>query len=93
MTVIMTWLELDSPADAFFHAFQQQAIKRKVMPDRSLITIYLTPNQNATNEAARSLCLDQDEMEADWERTVEWLEKNRRERSPHIFGTINAEGD
>jgi hypothetical protein len=92
VTVINVWLYLDSSADAFFHLFQQQASKRKTMPDRSLITIYLTPDRDATDEAAHALSLDQDDMEADWDRTVEWLERNRREQSPHLFGTVDVEG-
>jgi hypothetical protein len=92
VTIIQVWLFLDNSADAFFHAFQKLVSKRKTMPDRSLITIYLKPDRNATDEAAHALSLDQDDMEADWDRIVELLERNRNEHSPHFFGTVDVEG-
>lgn len=92
MTVIKTWLDLDGSADAFFVAFQQQASKRRAIPDRSSLTIYLKTEQNQPDHAAYPLELDEVELDADWSQTVKWLEKNKREHPPHIFGTI-PEGD
>ena len=91
MTTFNVWLDLDGPAEAFFLAFQQQVSKRKEILDRSLITIYLKTEQQSPDVTEHPLCLGPDELDADWEPTVEWLENNKREKSPHIYGTIEVD--
>lgn len=93
MTVVKVWLDLDNHAEGFFLAFQQQASKRRTMPDRSSMTIHFKTEQNAPDDAAYSLTLDQEDLDADWGEAVLWLEKNKRELSPHIYGRVVVGGD
>jgi hypothetical protein len=86
------WLDLDSPSNAFFLAFSKEAGKRRAMPDRNSLTIYLKPEQHTPDVAAYPLSLDEESLDADWFGTVKWLDENKRERSPHVFGTV-SEGD
>lgn len=43
------------------------------------------------DEEARPLSLAEDDLEADWEMTTEWLEANRRDKPPHIYGVVEME--
>jgi hypothetical protein len=86
------WLDLSAHGEAFYKAFQQQAVKqRKNILDRATITIQLKKDRTVPDEAAYLLSLDEEDLEADWETTVEWLEANRRDKSPHIYGVVEIE--
>ena len=91
VTTFNVWLDLDDPADAFFLTFQQQVSKRKTIHDRSTMTIYLKPERQSPNNIAYPLSLDSDSLDADWIVTKEWLEENKKDRPPHIFGTIEVD--
>jgi hypothetical protein len=43
------------------------------------------------DEEACPLSLAEDDLEADWEMITEWLEANRRDKSPHIYGVVEME--
>jgi hypothetical protein len=91
-TTLNIWLDLNAHGEAFYKAFQQQAVKqRKNILDRATITIQLKKDRTVPDEAAYLLSLDEEDLEADWETTVEWLEANRRDKSPHIYGVVEIE--
>ena len=92
MTTFNVWLDLNAHCDAFYKAFQQLAAKqRKSILDRATITIQLKNDKNMPDEEACPLSLAEDDLEADWEMITEWLEANRRDKSPHIYGVVEME--
>jgi hypothetical protein len=90
-TPINVWLDLHGRGEAFFHAFQQLCAKRKGEFDRSRTLILLKPDKHAPEDEAYALSLDEDEMDADWETTVAWIEEHRRDKSPHLYGEVRVE--
>jgi len=91
-TTLNVWLDLNAHGEAFYKAFQQQATKqRKDILDRATMTILLKKDKSIPDEEAYALSLDEDDLEADWETTLEWLDANRRDKSPHICGMVKKE--
>jgi hypothetical protein len=89
-TTLNVWLDLSAHGEAFYRSFQQQAVKqRKTILDRAMMTIKLKNDKNTSDEESYSLSLDEEELEADWETTREWLDENRRDKSPHIYGVMD----
>ncbi|KAF2686955.1 hypothetical protein K458DRAFT_402477 [Lentithecium fluviatile CBS 122367] len=89
-TPMKVWIELRAPGEAFFEAFQQQVQKRKGMFERSQVTIYLKKDKKTPDDEACELSLDMNDLEADWEATVEWLEENRRGEPPRVYGRVQV---
>lgn len=87
-TPLNIWLEMSAPAEAFFQTFQQQADKRRRMFDRGEVTILLKGEKSAPDGEAYPLSIAEDDLEADWEETLSWVNENRRETSPHIYGRV-----
>jgi hypothetical protein len=87
------WLDTSAPGEAFYDTFQQHFGKRKVISDRVELKIYLKSDKQSPDDEAYALSLDADELDADWETTVSWLEENKREKSPHIYGKVEIEGE
>jgi hypothetical protein len=90
VTPMATWLDLRAPAEAFFKAFQHVVEKRKGIFERDTMTLYLKKDKQTPDDEAYPLSLEADELEADWERTVEWLQDNRREKPPHVYGRVQV---
>jgi hypothetical protein len=89
-TTLNVWLDLSAHGEAFYRSFQQQAVKqRKTILDRAMMTIKLKNDKNTPDDESYPLSLDEEELEADWETTREWLDENRRDTSPHIYGVMD----
>ena len=86
------WLDLHAPGEDFFKTFQRLVEKRKGIFDRTNITIYLKKDKLTPSDEAYPLSLDVDDLEADWDTTVAWLQDNKRDKSPHVYGTVLSEG-
>ena len=82
------WLELDHHAQAFLQAIQQQVNKRRQVHDWTSVMIDLKTEQQSPDSSAYEISLHPDDLDADWETHVAWLEVNKRDNSPHIFGTV-----
>ena len=92
-TTLNVWLDLNEYGEDFYQAFQQQAAKqRKDVLDRTTMRIQLKKDKNLPYEEAYPLSLDEDELEADWETTCEWLNSNKRDKMPHIYGVVETDG-
>ncbi|KAI4609320.1 hypothetical protein J4E80_008569 [Alternaria sp. BMP 0032] len=92
-TTLNVWLDLNEYGEDFYQAFQQQAAKqRKDILDRTTMRIQLKKDKSLPYEEAYSLSLDEDELEADWETTCEWLNANKRDKMPHIYGVVETDG-
>jgi hypothetical protein len=90
-TPVNLWLDLDGPAAAFFQALRDVS-KRRQVHDWDSLAIYLKTKSQSPGDIAYRLSLDAEELDADWETTVEWLEENKRDKTPHIYGSIEVEG-
>jgi hypothetical protein len=88
VTIVNMWLELEQSGEAFFQAFQQKLKGRREIHDRNKTTIRLKTDQESRIDAAYDLGLGEDELECDWDATLDWLKENKREIPPHIFGVI-----
>jgi hypothetical protein len=93
MTPVNVWLDLGAPGEAFFKSFQQMVKKRKPLSERAMMTIYLKKDKHTPDDKAYALSLDEDDLDADWETTVTWLEENKRVKSPHIYGWVEVENE
>lgn len=91
VTTVNVWLDTGASGEAFYHNFQQQVGKRKAISDRAMVRIYLRRDKNTPDDEVYELSLDEDELDADWETTVTWLEENKREKSPHIYGKVEID--
>ncbi|KAF1919371.1 hypothetical protein BDU57DRAFT_512432 [Ampelomyces quisqualis] len=85
------WLYLDAPGEAFCENVQNEFKKRKLQFDRPNSTILFKNNKEAPDIDAYYLSLDEDALEADWGETIDWLRTNKRNVSPHIYGTIQID--
>jgi hypothetical protein len=90
-TPLNVWLDPHAHSEAFWRSFQQAVKQRKTILDRAMMTIKLKKNKNIPDEEAYALCLDEDDLEADWETTIEWLEANKRDKPPHLYGVVEIE--
>jgi hypothetical protein len=90
VTPMAIWMDLRAPGETFFEAFQQLVVKRKGMFERDTMTILLKKDKQTPDDEAYPLSLNSDDLEADWEMTVEWLEENRREKPPHVYGKVQT---
>ena len=90
-TVINMWMYLNAPAEDFFQAFQEQAVKRKSIPERSMMRICLKNDKHMLEDESYHLSLDEEDLDADWETTLEWLEGHKRDKSPHIYGVVQIQ--
>jgi hypothetical protein len=52
------------------------------------MVIKMKKDKAILDENANALSIDEENLEADWETTKEWLEANRRDKSPHIYGEV-----
>ena len=84
------WLYPDAPSETFFGAFQSQVRKHKKIYDRTMMTIVLKEDEEASDEKSFTVPLDEDDLDADWMDIVKWVEKNKRKESPHIFGKVQV---
>lgn len=87
-TQINVWLDMAGPGEAFFKAFQKVVGKRKIIPDRTMMTIVMKNDESMPDELAAWVPLDEDSLDADWDTVQEWLNKNKRDKTPHIFGRV-----
>ena len=85
------WMDPNAPAEDFFRVFQEQAERRRSIPERSMIRICLKNDKNMPDEESYDLSLDEEDLDADWETTLEWLEGHKRDKSPHIYGVIQVQ--
>ncbi|CAE7179590.1 hypothetical protein PTT_13169 [Pyrenophora teres f. teres 0-1] len=90
-TVINMWIDLNAPAEDIFRVFQEHAEKRRSIAERSLMSICLKNDKNMPDHESYDLSLDEEDLDADWETTIEWLEAHKREKSPHIYGVIQIQ--
>ena len=89
-TSMNVWLDMSAPGEAFFMTFQQLAEKRTRIFDRAEVTIYLKKDKKTPDSEAYALSLDEEELQTDWETTLTWLEDNKRETPPHVFGWVQV---
>jgi hypothetical protein len=85
------WLYLDAPGEAFCENVQKEFKKRKQQLDRPNTMILLKPDKDAPDSNVYYLSLEEDALEADWSVAVDWLRANKRNISPHIYGTIQID--
>jgi hypothetical protein len=91
-TTLNVWLNLKADGEAFYKAFQQQASKQhKDGFERATVVIKMKKDKAVPDKEAYALSLDEDDLEADWETTRGWLEANRRDKSPQIYGEVKIE--
>lgn len=88
VTLINVWLDLEQRGEAFFQAFQRELKGRRQIHDRSNTTIRLMTDQSSRTDSAYNLSLGIDELECDWETTLDWLKENKRDQPPHFIGVI-----
>jgi hypothetical protein len=85
------WLDLDSSAQEFFMTLHKEfEKKKKCILDRATMSILFTYDKTS-NDDGREIQLSEDELEADWEETVEWLRDNKRQKSPHIYAAVHSD--
>jgi hypothetical protein len=87
-TTINVWLDTAGPGEGFFRAFQKEVGKRRTIPDRSMIAIIMKNDKNMPEDLSYRLPLDEDSLDADWDTIKEWLDSNKRDKSPHIYGRV-----
>lgn len=83
---INLWLNLDSSAEVFFQTLQE-ASKHKRVHNWSSWVIWLKTELQSPDDSAYRLTLGED-LDADWETTVDWLQQNKRDKPPHICGSV-----
>jgi hypothetical protein len=79
-------LDLDSSAEVFFQALRDVSKRRKVHDWDSWV-VWLKTELQSPDETAYRLALGE-ELDADWDITVDWLEQNKRDKPPHICGSF-----
>lgn len=91
-TQINVWLDMAGPGEAFFKALQKEIGKRKNIIDRTMMSIVLRNVKDIPDnmDLERWLALDEDSLDADWDAIREWLEENKRDKTPHIYGRIEV---
>jgi hypothetical protein len=82
------WLNLDAPAQWFFESIQPQLEKKKKSFDRNTVSIFFHSDKQMFDDEVCELPLGEDELEADWEDTVDWIRENKREKAPHVYVTV-----
>lgn len=90
-TQINVWLNMAGPGEAFFKAFQKEVGKRKTIPDRAMIRIIFKNDKDMPDELAYPLCLDEDSLDAEWDTIAEWLDANKRDKVPNIYGWVEID--
>lgn len=89
---INVWLGLTEPSDTFFREFQTEIEKRKkIITDRALLTIIVSNEKSTPAERSYRMELAEDCLDADWDITKEWLEDNKRDKAPHIYGRVEVD--
>jgi len=88
-TPVNLWLDLDSSADVFFQTLQDVSKRRQVHNWNSWV-IWLKTEPQSPEDSAYRLTLGED-LDADWDITVNWLEQNKRDKPPHICGSFEFE--
>jgi hypothetical protein len=81
------WLDLDAPAQEFFVTLHKEFQKKKNHLDRATTSILFIRDKTSDDDG-REIQLSEDELEADWEETVSWIRDNKRQKSPHIYATV-----
>ncbi|KAF2848340.1 hypothetical protein T440DRAFT_520037 [Plenodomus tracheiphilus IPT5] len=89
-TPIMVWIDLCASGDAFFQAFHKLAVQRKRTLERTETTLFLRQTKEGLDDEEYPMSLDEDELDADWEMTVDWLKDNKKEKPPHIYGRVEV---
>jgi hypothetical protein len=90
-TQINVWLYTAGPGEAFFKAFQKEVGKRKTIPDRTMIKIVLKNDKDMPDELAYQVPLDEDSLDADWDTIKQWLDTNKRDKTPNIYGRVEVD--
>lgn len=85
-TPVNLWLDLDSSAEVFFQALRDVS-KRRQVHDWNSWVVWLKTELQSPDETAYRLALGE-ELDADWDITVDWLEQNKRDKPPHICGSF-----
>jgi hypothetical protein len=87
------WLHPDAGVEAFLANVQREFERRNKPFDRAVTAILLKPDKAIPDGEAKYLSLSEDDMEADWEETMEWLLINKRKTPPHIYGVIRLDAE
>lgn len=86
-TPVNLWLNLDHPPERFSQTLQD-VCKRKDVKDWNSWVIWVKTGPLSPEDSAYCIALGQEDLHADWETTVQWLEENRRDKPPHLCGTF-----
>lgn len=94
-TPIKICFDPTASGEEFYQEFLRWAVKRKLDGDlqRNRITIWLKSSKTAPDKHAYELSLREEQLEALWEETVEWIQENKSEKAPHIYATVQQEPD
>jgi hypothetical protein len=87
------WLHPDAGVEAFLANVQREFERRNKPFDRAVTAILLKSDKAIPDGEAKYLSLGEDDMEADWEETMEWLLINKRKTPPHIYGVIRLDAE
>ncbi|KAJ4989268.1 hypothetical protein SVAN01_05173 [Stagonosporopsis vannaccii] len=88
-TPINLSLDLDSSAEKFSIALKE-ASKHKQVHNWNSWVIWLKTEPQSPEDSAYRLTLG-DDLDAYWDVTVDWLEQNKRDKPPHIWGLVQFE--
>ncbi|KAF2848349.1 hypothetical protein T440DRAFT_536505 [Plenodomus tracheiphilus IPT5] len=88
-TTINVWLDMDAPGEAFFQAFQKAAGKKHTL-ERDETSLLLKKDKKSSDKDEYTLLLGADELDADWETTLEWLRNHMAEKPPNIYGKVDV---
>jgi activator of HSP90 ATPase len=89
-SAISFWLDLDASAQEFFVTLYKELEKKKNTLNRATTSVLFTCDKTSDAEG-REIQLSEDELEADWEETMEWIRDNKRQKSPHIYAALQCD--
>ena len=90
-TLISVNIDLHANGETFFNTIQATFRKRKKTLDRSVHSILFKIEKASPDTDGCSLSFDEANLSMDWDSTLEWMNENRREKPPHLFGKVECD--
>ncbi|EAT91724.1 hypothetical protein SNOG_00229 [Parastagonospora nodorum SN15] len=87
------WLELDSHPRKFIANIEKEFTRRKMIFLPAATTLLLKPHEDTLDEDAFYMRLEEDDLEADWDETIEWVNSNIQGDQGIMFGVFEIEDE
>ncbi|KAI8930930.1 hypothetical protein NX059_011945 [Plenodomus lindquistii] len=89
-TPSLVWLDMCAPSEAFLQTFQKLSEKKKQRFEGVEVSLFLKQDKLSSDDDEYEMNLGADELDADWEATLEWLRENKRNKAPHIYARVEV---